>query len=189
MKSNPIAGVLLALLFAVPALCSPTGMNPDAPPETAQFAFFIGEWDCATYTLQPDGNYREGKAHWVAEWDYDGYAILDRYTTLDDDGNVIRRGMGYRSYSPDSSAWNAVTQSVNGFTGRHFLWHKMPDGDLVAYWERTDAQGREVIDRVRFTNWSENHFEWRLDRSFDGGETWFEDGFYIIATRVKASGG
>jgi 5-methylcytosine-specific restriction endonuclease McrBC regulatory subunit McrC len=74
---------------------------------------------------------------------------------------------------------------VNGSTGRHVIWHKNEDGNLVAYREQTDRQGQGVLDRVRFTHCSKDRFEWRLGRSFDEGENWYEVGFFIVAERIE----
>lgn len=53
----------LAVVAALPVLAEPAaGPHPDAPPETEQFAFLIGDWDCTIRSMRPDGSYSEGKA-------------------------------------------------------------------------------------------------------------------------------
>ena len=48
--------VAVALLLTVTPFCL-AGQNPEALlPETAQFAFLIGDWKCATRFLKPGGS-------------------------------------------------------------------------------------------------------------------------------------
>lgn len=174
-----VLALFVSLLFAQPKLAT------SPPPETAQFAFLVGTWDCDTWWMQPDGKYVQGKAVWEARWDYDGFALLDHYSRLGKDGEILSRGTGYRSFDPDSSRWNFFTFQLNGSFGLHAYWKKQDNGDMLTYWKRQDLKGSEVLDRVRFTAITDSSFEWRLDRSRDNGESWVENGFYIIAKRMK----
>jgi len=61
---RPRFGVALggALALLVPASSGAqtpggaSGPHPDAPAETAQFAFLVGDWDCAIRQMKPDGS-------------------------------------------------------------------------------------------------------------------------------------
>ena len=47
----------ISLLFSpVESPADTPGLNPAAPPETAQFGFLVGDWDCATKFMKPDGS-------------------------------------------------------------------------------------------------------------------------------------
>jgi hypothetical protein len=153
-----LSAVFLALVVQSSLLFAQSGPNPLAPPETSQFAFMIGTWDCETWMIQPDGSYKKGRAIWDAQWDYDGYAMLDHYSTLDEQGKIILRGIWYCSYDPDSSRWNFCSHSVNGHMRIHSSWKKQENGDMLSYWRRQDSVGRDVLDCVRFTAISDSTF-------------------------------
>jgi hypothetical protein len=54
------------------------GPHPDAPPELQQYAFIVGDWDCTTRFMKPDGSgFVEGKARWSGYWILGGTAIQD----------------------------------------------------------------------------------------------------------------
>lgn len=54
-------------------------MNPDAPPESKQFAFMIGAFDCTDEIRQPDGKKVRFPAIWNARWFLNGHGIQDEY--------------------------------------------------------------------------------------------------------------
>lgn len=43
-------------------------LNPEAPSETAQFAFMVGEFACDDEVLQMDGSWKKTKAFWTASY-------------------------------------------------------------------------------------------------------------------------
>ena len=56
-------------LLSTPVLgAAADGPNSDAPPETTQFAFIIGEWDCKTRFMAPDSTFTDGEATWAGYW-------------------------------------------------------------------------------------------------------------------------
>ncbi|MDH3626737.1 MAG: hypothetical protein OEV00_13490 [Acidobacteriota bacterium] len=64
---------LIAWTLALPTLA---GIHPDAPPETTQYSFIIGKWDCTTRFMGgPDGKYVEGRATWTGEYFLGGLSI------------------------------------------------------------------------------------------------------------------
>ncbi len=100
MRRRSSAAVVL-LLIVVPAFAGASGRHPDAPPETDQFAFLIGEWDCTIRSIGPDGALGpESKARWVGRWDLGGWAIRDDWTSAG--------GMGFniRSCNPRTQKWD-----------------------------------------------------------------------------------
>ena len=76
---NPLlTGLALTALIAAPSVASSAGPNPKAPPETAQFDFLVGDWECVIKTMKPDGSgYHARGATWRAEYILDGWAIQD----------------------------------------------------------------------------------------------------------------
>ncbi len=55
-------------------------LNPDAPPETAQFSFIVGEFDCVDEIINPqDGKWVTIAAIWNAKYFLNGQGIIDQY--------------------------------------------------------------------------------------------------------------
>ena len=53
-RIHRFSAFLAAIPVALPLVAG--GLNPQAPPETDQFAFMIGEWSCKTRFMKPDGS-------------------------------------------------------------------------------------------------------------------------------------
>jgi len=81
-------------------------LNPDAPPETSQFAFLVGQWDCAVHTMNPDGEtFRDSTATWTGYYILDGWAIKDDWMTRRPDGTAFH-GTNIRSFNPRTHTWD-----------------------------------------------------------------------------------
>lgn len=53
-RIHRISAFLATILVALPVVAG--GLKSQAPPETEQFAFMIGEWSCKTRFMKPDGS-------------------------------------------------------------------------------------------------------------------------------------
>ena len=75
-------------------------LNPKAPPETAQFAFMIGEFDCDDRIKNPaNGKWFEYKAIRRAAYILNGYAIHDQNWTplLNSTTSTVRKRISISS--------------------------------------------------------------------------------------------
>ncbi len=155
----------------------PEGLHPMAVLETVQFDFFVGEWD-SRYKVRVDpkqpGYSQEIRGTWKAWYGWEGFAIYDDWSQVG--GRPGNSGPAIRSFDPVSRKWimhyipiNAPLSSVWAMTGEFD-----EKGWLHAEMEASDGRGK-FLQRVHFVNISEDHFSWRSDRSYDGGETWIEN--------------
>ena len=155
----------------------PAGLNARAPLETAQFDFFIGEWD-SNYAVRASLE-NEARAHlrgrWSARYGWQGYAIYDDWVQLGAPPNTS--GPAIRSYDPRAGHWvmhyipiNAPMSAVWRMTGEFD-----ERGELHGELELTDPQGRPFLQRIHFRDIRTDHFTWSCDRSYDAGETWIVD--------------
>jgi hypothetical protein len=156
-------------------------LNPGAPPQTAQYAFIIGKWDCATRFLTQPGEYSEGHATWTGSYILDGWAIQDLWAADTPEG--IRRGMNIRSFNPASGKWDNRWLSQGNLQWKYFESEMVGDTMVMIGGEGTDQRG-DFVDRNTFYEIKEDSWRWRKDRSWDGGETWFEGIGFIEATRI-----
>ena len=107
MKTNHSVRILGALFWVCLSLqvFAGDGVNPDAPSETAQYAFMLGAWDCATKSMRPDRSFVEGKAIWEGGLILSGWAIQDHWTSLGPDGKPTSFGTNIRSFNPKLKKW------------------------------------------------------------------------------------
>lgn len=157
-------------------------LNPEAPPETAQFAFIVGEWDCVTRFMKPDGNgYSEGRAKWTGYFILDGWAIQDDWLSFLPNG---AKGLGtnIRSFNPQTGHWDNRWLSSGNLQWKYFSAEKVGD-TMVMTGEGEDARG-PFVDRNIFYDIGADQWKWRKDRSWDGGETWFEGIGHIEAKQA-----
>lgn len=158
--------------------------HPKAPPETAQYAFLIGEWDCKTKSMRPDGGSVEGEARWKAYYILGGWAIQDEWTSTTPEGDTFY-GTNIRSFDPERKKWNNRWLPSGSLQWKHFDSEQTDNTMVMIGGEGRDAVG-QYVDRNTFYNISENHFDWKKDRSYDGGKSWIEGVALISADRIQA---
>lgn len=163
-------------------------LSPDAPPETAQFGFLVGEWSCETRAMRPDGSLQDGPgATWTGYYVLGGWAIQDDWTSVGPDGKPFR-GTNVRSFNPKSGKWDNRWLPSGSLQWKYFEAEQVGDTMVMTGGEGADSQGRRFVDRNTFYEIGERAWRWRKDRSFDGGETWIE-GVAHIHCRAAASDG
>ncbi len=91
--------------------CAPGTLHPDAPPETRQFDFLIGQFEMTLHAWTGDGwsPPRPVNARWEGWYALDGRAIQDEWFDLDTrDGRAPVRGVNLRIYDPEESVWKLM---------------------------------------------------------------------------------
>lgn len=130
-------------------------MHPNAPKETAQFDFMVGDFDRKERTRNQDGTWKEWvTGEWNARYVMNGHAILDE----------------------SFNSWSQVsTSNMRVFDDRKkkwvVTWFKMPGyGTTVAEGEKVDDTiiFKNGTDRYIFYNLSENGYDWVLKKNING---------------------
>lgn len=188
MKRSLLFFLALALALPVGNLASatdhgPTGRHPSAPPETEQFAFIIGDWECTQRTMSRDGKLGEpSKARWTGHWELDGWAIRDDWSKTLPDGSAFK-GFNIRSFNPRTGKWDNRWLQTGNLEWKYFEAERVGE-TMVMTGEGEDRSGK-FIDRNTFHDITADSWSWRKDRSYDGGETWIEGIAVIDAVRAK----
>lgn len=187
--------LLLTAILAVIVLSSGTsaaspvevpGPHPDAPAENAQFAFLIGTWDCSTRSMKPDGSgFNEGSGTWTGYWILGGWAIQDDWERALPDGRIFR-GTNLRSFNPRTGKWDNRWLASGTLQWTYFESEKQGDTMVMIGGEGKDRAGRDYVDRNVFHEIGSESWQWRKDRSFDGGETWVGGVSFIEAHRSES---
>lgn len=171
---------ILALLSIVAPVAA-DGLNPEAPPETAQFSFLLGEWECTTRFMKPDGSgHVEGRAKWTGYYILDGWAIQDHWIGYKPDGQESH-GTNIRSFNPESRKWDNRWLPAGSLQWDYFEAEQVGD-TMVMTGHGKDGFG-EFIDRNTFYEIESDSWRWRKDRSYDGGASWVEGIGFIEARR------
>lgn len=186
------SAAIVVIVFLTPSVQAgaprgAAGPHPDAPAETAQFAFLIGEWECTTRSVKPDGSgFNEGSATWKGYWILGGWAMQDDWERALPDGRVFR-GTNIRSFNPQTGKWDNRWLASGSLQWKYFEAEKQGDTMVMIGGEGRDPAGRDYIDRNVFHEIGDDSWKWRKDRSFDGGKTWLEGVSFIEARRSGAA--
>jgi hypothetical protein len=151
------------------AVFNPGTMNPEAPPETAQFGRFAGVWEATQVRRNPDGTWSDHKTHALWRWYFilDGHAIQDDWIKLDEaEGAVV--GTNIRIYNPEDKQWQMAW--IDSTHRRLATFTAVSDGGVMVMTGH-NAQGRMV--RNTFSEITERSFEWTQEWTADAGATWF----------------
>lgn len=158
-------------------------LNPAAPPFTAQFAFLIGEWECQTKSMKPDGSFHRNTGTWTGRYILNGWAIQDDWVTVRPDGTSFR-GTNIRSWNPETNQWDNDWVPLGSRELKYFSAEKVGETMVMTGGEGDGPRG-PFVDRNVFYRIGEDSWRWRKDRSWDGGETWFEGVAHIEAKRKR----
>jgi hypothetical protein len=176
--------MLLACALSAEPMRSLGRINPKAPPETAQFSFIIGAWDCMIRSMKPDGSgFTERQASWTGYYILDGWAIQDIWVYKTPDGQTYE-GTNVHSFNPETSKWDNRWVASPSLQWKYFQSEMVGDTMVMTGGEGKGPNG-DFIDRNTFFDIAADSWSWRKDRSFDGGETWIEGVAFIEAMRAN----
>ncbi len=163
----------------------PGRINPDAPPETAQFGRLVGIWRATQTSRNADGTWsdQETEADWIWYYILDGHAIQDDWISPPLDHDTVTtprfRGTNIRIYRSDAGRWEMAWIDQNSRAVATFTAVEQ-NGDIQM--RGTDARGR--LARNTFSNVSDSAFDWTKEWTFDEGATWVPVS-RIHATRIR----
>lgn len=193
MLSKILAGTLMASIIAMPAMAqtqpmppiiyqpdpdSPIGArNPDAPAQSQQLEFLIGDWDIALTLHPPQGDAISYGARWHNHWVVDGHAVMQEwrgpYTT----------GTELRSFNPETGQWDGR----NYYTFRK-VWTEstgeFTDGEFIVETRDVGPNG-SFTGRERYYDIQPNSFRMSATRSDDDGATWSSITYEMLCTRIE----
>lgn len=140
----------------------------------AEFGRYIGNWNIADSSLNAEtGNWDSGAG---AQWNFvclGGMAVQDFW--LPAGGNV---GTNLRTWNTETNSWD-VAWAVTGQSGFAHIGAKMDDsGNIVMQWK---SPVPSPARRITFFPPDDDGWNWKLEISQDGGESWIE------VYRIKAT--
>ena len=180
---KPVSIVAVALFFGSNAFADQPNIpvdNEDSCLEgpLAQFGRYIGNWTIEDSTLNQDGQtWTDGPG---AQWNFacigNGTAIQDFWLTPD--GNV---GTNLRTYNSETTSWD-IAWAINTQPGfAHITAKRDEHNNLVMHYKNPLP---DPLRRITFFPPDSDGWNWTLEFSTDGGDTWFEV-YRIRATRSE----
>lgn len=139
----------------------------------AQFGRYIGDWDIADASLS-----REDGTSWVpgngARWNFtcvgNGVAVQDFWMPNGPDGTPAGRvGTNLRIYDPVSGQWEIAWTATNAPGFMHIQAKQNGDGHIVMNILRPV---QDPPRRIIFFRPDEHGWDWVMEISSDGGESW-----------------
>jgi len=163
--------------------------NPRAPVDLEHFGQLSGVWSAEQEMRSADGSWRVvGEALWVWRWGLSGFVVRDLWFQAEKKlpaylGNLGRDYLltGLRTFDVETDSWN-VAWTANGMgqtPGNDF-------GTMVAEWQgdrmvMTSPPDYFGVQRVTFSDFTDNSFLWVSEFSSDEGQNW------QAVMRVRAS--
>ena len=138
-------------------------INPAAPPETKQFSFMIGEFDCSDEIINPGtGKWVKMPAIWNAKYFLNGHGIQDQYWS------PAFATSNIRIFDAKNKKWKVTFFRMPGYSPSTAVDGEIEGGKLVM---RTGT--KENGGAFTFFNISENGFEWVGENIREGKATKF----------------
>jgi len=144
----------------------------------AQFGRYIGDWKIEDSRLSQDGSgWKPGDgARWIFSCLGNGTAVQDFWFPAN--GNV---GTNLRTWNSAEEKWD-IAWAVNGVPGfAHIEARQDEQGDVVMSYV---APIPSPLRRITFYPPDDTGWDWQLEFSTDGGESWFAV-YKIRATRFN----
>jgi hypothetical protein len=171
---------LVAVLLSTSAFANPPALPFDSEAgcregPLAQFGQYLGDWRIDDSGLsQETGEWEPGKgARWIFSCLGDGTAIQDFWMPAG--GGV---GTNLRTYNSETESWD-IAWAVKGTPGfAHIVAEQNESGEIVM---RYKSPLPSPPRRITFYPVDEEGWNWKLEFSFDGGDTWTE------VYRIKAT--
>lgn len=148
-------------------------LNPEAPEDTSQFGFMIGNFNCSD-SLLTQGQWKASKATWNSAFILNGHAVKDTYRNEDFAGTSIR------FYNSKKKKWDVYFFGMPG--GHTGLWEGEQEGNqMIMRQLRKGPNGEQIESRLTFYNIRDNSFDWK-------GEFWnLESDEVTVNWKIKAT--
>ena len=141
------------------------------------FDFWIGDWNISQKILQKNGSYIETKATTSVSSILDGDALIEHWKGdvkfFWEGMNEVEpmKGFSIRYFDPGTKKWNirwmdtSTRKLGEAFTGN------FKEGKGEFFLERETKRGKS-INRITFSNITNNSVDWDLAVSNNNGKTW-----------------
>lgn len=154
-----------------------------AQSEFSKMDFLIGEWMFDAKNRLADGSYQSQEYYSKVSRIHNGFASRDDFHFKNQNGEWVLYGSTIRSYDQVSGKWKMLWYNYNlSFVTEMEGVYR--NGEFHFDGKGKDEKG-DYLEKITFYNIEKDSYDWKSDKSYDGGETWIRDFFSYSATRVK----
>lgn len=138
----------------------------------AQFGRYVGDWDIADEGMQQDGvTWKPGNG---ARWNFtcvgNGIAVQDFWMPNGAEGGPPPGvGTNLRIYDPKTEQWNIAWTATNAPGFSHIRAKEDENGNIVMHYVSPEQSPPR---RIIFYPPTDEGWNWAMEMSQDGGETW-----------------
>ena len=143
-----------------------------APPESEQYQFFVGDWDCElrAYAGEADAAVTL-RAEWRAQWTHERRMLIDDLSVFLPGGEEVVAWVNLRTYSAETGCWEisghrALSPGSGAITHGH--WR---NGEMQLDF---DVHSSESVTQnaVRFYAITPESFEWEWQQRASSSPDW-----------------
>ena len=140
---------------------------PCSSPEASQFDFWVGEWDLS-WPADQTGGESGGTATGTnrIQHRFGNCVIEENFSSTD--GSFL--GHSVSVYDPDAGVWKQTW--VDNVGGYLLFEGGMKDGFMELRTPVVEQDGEQVVQRMVFTEVTDDSLVWRWQGSRDGGNSW-----------------
>ncbi len=160
-------------------------MPPMGPPEEMKkCAALVGNWNAAMQMrMGPDAPWEEFPGTSRYELALDGGALMMHHEATFAGMPMPFHGLGIQTWDRETKQWQMVWIDNMACRTTLYTGPAEKDGKTVVTGEEM-WNGMKMISRITTYNEKPDSFDWLMETSMDGGQTWFESG-KATYTRVK----
>jgi hypothetical protein len=159
--------------------------HESAPEELDVFSFLIGKWEGSGRTRLPDGTVAEYDGiTWIGRYILDGMAIADEgHMPLPDGGHGL--GVTFRYFDPANEHWIVEFLNVENSFIRRQVNAKSGSVEIDGTTVIVVSEDGQSSSREYYRVLGPDRFDYSIDLTNDGGETWDRGPIEFNLTRVE----
>lgn len=173
-KAGLAVMIILAVTLSIAVTHAQVTEEPCSAPEASQFDFWVGKWQAKWVDTENKPQYGEN----IIAKTLNDCVIEENFST--DDKTFIGRSLSM--YNPNKKIWQQTWVDNGGaymdFTGG------MEGNNMVLQRIVTNKEGKQIIQRMVFTDITKDSFTWNWESSRDNGATWAQN-WQIMYTRKQ----
>jgi len=158
-----MTGVMSALIASMIVVAAVAAQATPVPPETKQFAFWIGKWNCEGDSYAADGTKSHTKATNEIRWAMDGHVVEENFSGA----GMVGRSLSV--YMPAGKKWRQTWVDNQG--SYIALVGGFADGKMTLQTVPNPASPN-TASRMVFSKIQKDSFDWDWEATTDGGKTW-----------------
>jgi hypothetical protein len=143
-----------------------------APPETSQYEFFIGDWNCELRVHSSgDEPALKLRAEWSARWVHERRMLIDDLSVFLPNEEEVLGWLNLRTYSEETGCWEISGHRALAPTSGAITRGRWREGEMHLDFETQHGSNR-MRHFVRFYEITPESFEWEWRQQDESERAW-----------------